>query len=73
MAKTTCGKCGGTTFENVIVSPRGSNFKLSFVQCASCGAPIGVMDFLNIGSELQDLRKQLTEIQDALKKISGRS
>jgi hypothetical protein len=73
MAKTTCGKCGGTTFENVIVSPRGSNFQLSFVQCASCGAPIGVMDFLNIGSELQDLRKQLTEIQDALKKISGRA
>ena len=59
MATSTCTKCGGTTFENVDASPRKAIFKLSFVQCASCGGVVGVMDFHNIGEMLKDFAKAL--------------
>jgi hypothetical protein len=64
MATSTCVKCGGTQFENKEVTPKHSHFKLTFVQCASCGGVVGVMDFCNIGAELQT-------IKNALERMSG--
>ena len=52
-------KCGGTSFEQVEATPRNSNFKLNFVQCASCGGVIGVIDYFNIGADLHELARQL--------------
>jgi hypothetical protein len=65
MAFSTCGKCGHRFWEITQVEPRGSASILYFVQCGSCGTPVGVMDFYNIGAMLQ---KQ----NDAIKQIAAR-
>ncbi|MGA2553267.1 MAG: hypothetical protein ABSF20_00605 [Smithella sp.] len=59
MATSTCIKCGNTRFEIKIVEPNGSSFKLTFIQCASCGGVVGVMDFFNIGQLIHNLAKKL--------------
>jgi uncharacterized Zn finger protein len=59
MAVSTCIKCGSTSFENKVVTPQHSEFRLTFVQCSNCGGVVGVMDFFNIGEMLQTLAKKL--------------
>jgi hypothetical protein len=59
MATSTCVKCGGSQFETKEATPKGSSFKLVFVQCAGCGGVVGVMDFYNIGQEMQEIKKAL--------------
>lgn len=44
------------------VSPSGSAYKLNFVQCASCGAVVGVLDWYNIGSMLEKQNKAIKAI-----------
>ena len=56
---STCVKCGSTIFETKEATPRGSNFKLIFVQCVSCGGVVGVTEFFNIGALIQTLAKKL--------------
>jgi predicted nucleic-acid-binding Zn-ribbon protein len=56
---STCVKCGNTSFEVKEVSPNGSNFKLIFVQCASCGGVVGVTEYFNIGAKIEALAKKL--------------
>jgi predicted nucleic-acid-binding Zn-ribbon protein len=53
MASSTCVKCGSTSFEIKLNTPHGSNFKIYFVQCSSCGGVVGVTDFYNIGAEIR--------------------
>jgi len=65
MAFSTCGKCGNRFWEIQSVEPRGSAFKLYFVQCASCGTPVAAMEFDNIGAMLR-------EQNEAIKKIAAR-
>jgi hypothetical protein len=62
MATSKCVKCDGAIFETKDASPKHSQFKLTFEQCASCGGVVGVMDFYNIGAELQDIKKTLEMI-----------
>lgn len=41
-------------------------FKVMFVQCALCGAVVGVMDYINpssLGKMLEDIESQLNEIK----------
>ena len=64
MALSTCPKCSNHSFEVQEFTPTRSKYKLLFVQCSSCGAVIGVIDYFNIGHML--------EKQDiVLKKIAG--
>ena len=63
MASSSCPKCGNHTFEMQVVEPHGSNYKLNFVQCASCGAVVGVLDYFNVGA-------RLAKQDEALKKIA---
>jgi hypothetical protein len=35
--------------------PMNSDFKLNFVQCASCGGVVGVTDYFNIGGLIHTL------------------
>lgn len=63
MALSTCSECKSTIFEVKENTPATSNYKLLFVQCASCGTVVGVMDYYNIGHMLH---KQNT----AIKKIA---
>lgn len=59
MATSTCPKCSNHSFEVAEQTPKGSNFKLLFVQCSSCGAVVRVMDYFNIGGLLHTLAKKL--------------
>lgn len=59
MAIPKCSKCGNDSFETNIVSPAKSNFKLQFVNCASCGTIVGTMDFFNTAKLLENMAIKL--------------
>ncbi len=59
MAVSTCTKCDNTQFELKEVTPRDSEFILSFIQCTSCGGVIGVIDFYNVGELIHQLAGKL--------------
>ena len=59
MALSTCIKCGHSLFEVREVTPISSNFRLNFIQCASCGGVVGVIDFYNIGSLFHKLAENM--------------
>lgn len=66
MGWSKCPSCKNGTFtieENV---PSGSPYKLIFVRCSSCGAVVGVMDYLNIGDLLLAQNRALKEIANTL-------
>ena len=59
MAISTCVKCGGQSFEMMVQKPKESEYNLIFVQCFNCGGVIGVMDLMNIGSQLDAIKRKL--------------
>jgi hypothetical protein len=65
MAISRCS-CGSTNFELKEVVPRGSNFKLHFVQCTSCGIPVGVIEYMNISDMLQKQNEAIKRIASAV-------
>lgn len=66
MAISKCAKCGGSTFEIKEVSPTNGRFKHNFIQCSSCGAPAGAVDYTNMGVEMQTLKGQVAELSSKL-------
>ena len=68
MAASTCGKCGSHSFETAAFTPLGQSYKLTLVQCSSCGVPIGVLDPAT--SELDRLKSQLAAIDERLVRIA---
>lgn len=67
MARSKCGSCGSSSFELVDQDRiKNSNFKLTFVQCSSCGVPVGVMDCYNIGNKLEGLEKRIKNIESTI-------
>jgi len=56
---STCPKCSNTSFEAKEAEPRESVYKLVFIQCASCGAVVGVTDYLNVSARLDKLAEKL--------------
>ncbi|GAO01973.1 hypothetical protein PSR1_00838 [Anaeromyxobacter sp. PSR-1] len=71
MARPTCPACQNSRFEAVNFEPSGSKFKFVSVQCASCGAIVGVMDYTNIGAELGSLRKDVKRLSDAVEQTKS--
>lgn len=64
MAMSCCPKCGNTNFSVVEGTPNGSNYVYTYVQCSSCGAVVGVMDYFSISTKIDSLEKELKkEIQ----------
>jgi len=55
MAESTCIKCGNTEFELKLTVPKASAYKLWFVQCARCGSVVGVIDYVNIGHQVEKI------------------
>ena len=43
MAKSKCAKCDGTNFEAVKADPENSPHPVLLIQCAHCGAVVGVL------------------------------
>jgi len=66
MALSKCPKCDSHRFETTTTEPQSSDFKLIFVQCVSCGAVVGVLDFFNIGNIVQQHSAALKAIADHL-------
>ena len=62
MAVSKCGSCGNHSFELKEVSPHTSRYKMFFVQCQSCGVPVGVAPYSNTAFAIE----QLTEKVEAL-------
>ena len=50
MATSTCNHCEETKFELVLQKPADSKYTFNFVQCASCGTVVGVLEERNIGA-----------------------
>jgi hypothetical protein len=59
LATSKCGKCDGTTFEMTRNSVHGSDYKIMFVQCATCGTVVGITDYYNVPSLLIKLAEGL--------------
>jgi uncharacterized protein YbaR (Trm112 family) len=66
LAFLTCPKCDGHFFELQITSSARSAFQLSFIQCNSCGAVVGVMDAMNIGAMLEWQNEAIKRIARAV-------
>ncbi|CCE11301.1 conserved hypothetical protein [Bradyrhizobium sp. STM 3843] len=69
MATTTCMKCGGHAFELTLLTPLGENRKLTLVQCAGCGTPVGALDPM-IGPQIEALRREVAAIEERLNRIA---
>lgn len=72
MAHSTCVKCGGHTFEVRLFEPAGGRYKQNMVQCSSCGVPVGVLDFFNMGAQTDDIKAQLKALSGGISEIVGR-
>ncbi len=73
MALSRCPRsdCGGTSFELKEISPRDSRFKLNAVQCGVCGAVVGAMDYMNIGAEIEIVKKAVAKLEDKVDEIGS--
>jgi len=59
MATSTCPKCDSTSFECVEAPITGLEFRHNFIQCAQCGAVVGVLDYYNLGNLLRQIADKL--------------
>jgi hypothetical protein len=70
MAISTCGRCGGHSFELALFTPIGESRKLTLVQCAACGVAIGALD-PSTGPQVEALRNQITAIDEKLGRVAA--
>jgi len=70
MAISTCGKCGGHSFELMLFTPIGESRKLTLVQCSSCGTAVGAID-PSTGPQIEALKNQVAAIDQKLARIAG--
>lgn len=63
MAFSKCPHCEGTYFEMKEVEPQGANFKQTFIQCSTCGAPMGAVAYTNTAALLDNHMKEMKSIQ----------
>lgn len=61
-----CVSCGKTTFEIKLAEPKGSKYKVYFIQCASCGGVVGTMNYFNINAQILQQNKAIKKIAQAL-------
>lgn len=66
MATSSCPKCGNHTFEVKQNTPQQSRYVLLFVQCASCGTVVGVLDYYNIGAQMIQQNKAIKTLAQKL-------
>ena len=66
---STCSKCQGHLFELSENSPAKSRYKLWFVQCSTCGVPIGAMEYLNAGTNLARIEERVKSLESELQNI----
>ena len=63
MAQSTCVKCGATTFElKEARNLQGAECEWDFIQCASCGCVVGIVDVYPNAKILDSLDKMKTHL-----------
>ena len=62
MAYSKCAHCDNSSFEIREVSPRGAGYKYNFIQCSSCGAPVGVVSYYNLDQTILQIEKLVKAI-----------
>ena len=76
MPNTACHSCGSNLFEVVEKALPGAKHALVFVQCASCGSPVGALEAPGLGARLAELAVRVRDLGNALDiqltKMSGR-
>ena len=69
MALSKCGSCGNGFFQMVEKEPSGSRYKQMFIQCSSCGVPIGVTDYYHTHTKLVEIEQKIGKLEKALQTI----
>jgi len=67
---STCGKCGNHSFKVQSNEPTGSQFIVYFVQCSSCGTPIGVLEYSNSGALIKKLEEKINSLNGDVQQMS---
>lgn len=66
---STCGKCGSHLFKVQSNEPQGSAFVVYFVQCTSCGIPVGVLEYANSAALLEGIEKKIDSLSSSMQQI----
>jgi hypothetical protein len=69
MAVSTCIKCDGHSFELALFTPLGESHKLTMVQCANCGTPVGALDIASRAA-IEALQDKVAAIDNGLTRIA---
>jgi hypothetical protein len=69
MAVSTCIKCDGHSFELALFTPLGEGQKLTIVQCANCGTPVGALDTASRAA-IEALQGKVAAIDEGLTRIA---
>jgi hypothetical protein len=69
MAVSTCIKCDGHSFELALFTPLGESHKLTMLQCATCGTPVGVLDTASRAA-IEALQGRVAAIDEGLARIA---
>jgi hypothetical protein len=63
MSRSTCAACVGTSFELTKTSVMGSNYVQYFIQCGTCGSPIGVVPHWNDHDRIVSIEDRIKLIE----------
>ncbi len=67
-----CGLCNSFRFELKEVSPTGSRYKFYFIQCSSCGNPVGITSYYDIHETITvDVKKLNSKIETLENKVDN--
>ena len=66
MATPNCPRCGNTSFEAQMLDLQRADFKHLCVQCESCSAVVGILDFYNVGNMLLAQNRAIRAIAEKL-------
>lgn len=76
MPKSACHSCGSNLFEVLEKDLQGARHAFIFVQCASCGSPVGALESPSIGARLGEQAERIRDLANTLDiqltKINGR-
>jgi len=69
MATSKCLSCNNHYFELQTIEPSGGKYKLNAVQCSSCGAVVGVIEYYDSGVLLKKQEPILEEQSASLNNL----
>ena len=64
MGQSKCANCGFEYFEVVKNKPQNSEVDLLFVQCASCGTVVGLINEFNTEVITKSIEEQFLKLQE---------